>query len=312
MASQIDKDILIEFEELSNYPIRDFFQSFIFFNNNNYSKIIDYFNGDSQIADSQAFNNLKILRLESIKLFEIISQISNRLNNYKWWVLIETVEDIHSKLLSANNASRWLRSAISDVNFDKPETTVILKQNQSIESLTRDTLGFDDWNNEWSNIAIRNQLKEEDYTSEGGNVLKVSFQNNSPFFLQTVVDNIQGDKVYGIDIDKKITFESDDLKVLSPFDTFLQSINILSQLRKGDNTEFTSQGINQKAIIGSNLSLLSYPSIFRQMADVFSTDDTIKSFSIINIKKDDDAIFLTFEVTSKRNDVEQISVPFLS
>jgi len=134
-----------------------------------------------------------------------------------------------------------------------------LKQNQTIENLIQD-IGSSNRDQDWINLALRNDLKEEDYTPEGGVVLKATFQNNAKIEILSVLDNIQGTNVYGKDIYRRFIFEDNDLLSLSPENTIHQAFDINIELRRGDNPEFANDGLQSSLIVGSNLNSILYPS----------------------------------------------------
>lgn len=306
--AELTGDILQEFYEKTGYPISTFITDFVNFIDNDYPKVVSYFSGENPTANAVAFNNLNSLLIENNKLFETISLNSNILNNYKWWVLIEEIENIDTRLSTIQNTSKWLRSSITQVNFTPTSVGVILQQQQTLEQLSRNVANIKNWNDDWAQIAQQNGLEEEMYTTEGGNYLLISPQGSNNIVLRTVVDNIAGDKILGIDLNKKIQFENNDLQVLSPRDTFIQTVQILSQLKLGDNPDYPQIGLNKKFIVGTNRNALSYPTIIRQMGESFSTDDTIKSFSIDNIRRESDALYLDFSVASRIGETQQISI----
>ncbi len=302
----LNKNHLEEFEGIINYPLIKYFNTFILFFQNDYQNIVDYYSGSSKIVNSTSFSNLKILLSEIDKIFNLITLNKNRLNNYSHWEIIEQIEENHSRLLTIDNLPRWLRSTISKNNFNpNPEVDVALKQNQTLEHISRNILGSENSNDDWLELALKNDLEEESYTSEGGLVLKANYNNDSQGFeIQTIVDTVQGEKILGIDLDKKITFDSDenDLKVLSPRETFIQSVRILSNLKQGDNPENPDDGINDKLTIGSNVNAISFPILFKQLIALFSSDDTFSNFTIISIKREQDGVFLEFSVQSRLNE----------
>jgi len=130
-------------------------------------------------------------------------------------------------------------------NFSpNPEVEIPFNQGQTLESIERDRIGNSDWQNSWANLALKNDLREEDYTPEGGFLIKANFDFvASDFRINAIVDSPIGDRVLGLDIANKIEFDvnEQDLVVLSPKDTFTQNANNLLNLRKGDNPEFFLQ-----------------------------------------------------------------------
>ncbi len=287
----ITKEMIDDFSESIEYDVRAFLTKFSLFVSNNLPSITLYFKGKTRVADANSFAALKTLNKEIVKLFEQINSNKSSLTNYKNWVIIETLEEVKAKIETINNLSRWLRSSITEVSYSEPTVEITLKQSQTLEMLVQ-SLGSNDALNSWKDIAIDNSLREEDYTNDGGNLLKVKLQTADILFLNTVIDNIQGENVYGKDLKRKLTFENNDLVVLSPFESFVQTCEILSQLKKKDNPDAPNDGLNEKFIIGSNIALLGFPTIIRQMTAVFAQDDIITSFSVTSIKREEDAVYI--------------------
>ena len=305
----LSKDILQEFEDLTKYPIISYFESFSIFTQTDYQQITNYYSGNSLELNAVVLKNLETLISSTNTLLEIFKSHKKTLNNLKWWDLLEQVEKIDTKLLSIKNISKWLRTVIGTSTFNpNPEINISFRQGQTLESLNRDLLGSQDWNNNWQDLAIKNNLREEDYSPEGGKIIKANVsQDSAPFIITSIVDNPQGNKVLGIDINKKLRFVDNDLEVLSPEDTFLQSVNIKTVLRKGDIPEFPTDGINPKLVIGNNLNSIAYPILFRQLSDLFKKDDTISSFSITNINRVQDGLYIDFEVRNRLGEIQTIS-----
>ena len=307
----LNKDILDEFEDITRYPITSFFEKVVLFIQNDHKLIVDYFSGKLKELPTVSFTNFDFLFSEIDKLFGIIQINNSSFSNFKWFLLIEEVEKIHNFLLTTNKISKWLRSSITSRSFSAyTEIEVGLKQSQTLEALSRD-LGSRDSENDWVDIAFLNELEEENYTSEGGNILKANTSASiKKLNIKTIVDNLQGDKILGVDIYKKLTYDitEQDLKVLSPKETYKQSINILITLKKGDNPEFSDQGRNEKLTVGSNINSIAYPILFRQMKEVFATDDTIKSFVVTDVNRKQDGLFIEYEVVSRRGDLETLTM----
>ena len=310
MDQLITSDILIEFENLTKYPIGSYFLGIDSFFKNDKQNIISYYSGDIDLLNNNSFNNLSFLINETRNLFSVFSLNKKKLTNYKWWILINQVEQIDTTLLLIDNASKWLRSTISRGNFNpNPEVDIPFNQGQTLETIERNILGSVNWDDTWSDLALKNDLREEDYTSNGGFLLKANFNytlNN--FKINSIVDNPVGERILGVDINKKLQFEGNDLSVLLPKETFTQNVKILINLRKGDNPEFFDQGINPKLVVGSNVNNITYPILFRQLSILFKADDTIGSFNITTINRKQDAVFLEFEVSSRLGDSQIISL----
>lgn len=313
--NSLDIELLEDFQRITKFPIIRLFGSFSDFLDNDYKNIISYYSGDVKSLNSSSFKKLKNLKEGIQQLFSVFSLNKPLFTDYKWWVLIEQIEKMDNLAIMIDNSSKWLRSTISRGNFNpNPEVDIPFNQGQTLESISRVALGSNDWGNTWVDLALKNDLREEDYTSNGGFLVKANFNYSlNSFKITAIVDNPIGDKILGIDLDKKLQFVTlddgtQDFKKLTPKETFYQTVMIKINLRKGDNPEFPTSGINPKLIVGSNISSLNYPILFRQLTQVFKTDDTIKSFSIININRIQDATFINFNVESQLGTVENISL----
>lgn len=301
-------NILEEFKQITRYDIRNYFEELASFLDNNQPRIISYYKGETTIIHTESFNKLKSLLKETGKILELIEYNQKLLNNYKWWLFVAQIEDSQNTLETIDKSPKWLRSVASNVNFvTNPEVTLVLKQGETLEQLSRRRLSFDDWDNEWSDVAVRNNLKEEDYTPEGGVFLKVSFKNTFSPEVTSIVDTLEGDNIYGRDILKKTTFEDNDLKILQPIDTFYQAVEILINLKKEDNPEFPQQGYNEKLVVGSNVNFLNFPALIRQLTETFRTDDTITSITVLDFKRDQDAVFIEYQVEGRLGDIQKLS-----
>ncbi len=306
MVSEVIKPETIErFEELTSYNITLFLSNYVLFVDVEYGNIVNYYSGISKSNPTKSLNSLNWLIDEQKKIIDVFILNSSSFDNYQFWTLLEYIEDIGSTLQTADNSSKWLRSTITKDGYKQLiETEYVARQGESIEDIERNVLASSDSQESWVDTALRNELNEEDYTLEGGYFLKVTYKNNSGITIQSVVDNINtSDKTYGLDIQKDLLFENNDLKVLGYRDTILQAANIYVNLLKGDNPTFPNDGIDKKMIIGSAIAAVSYPVIFRQLASLYAKDDRFKEFMIQNVRRDKDAIFIDFQVKTRAKEV---------
>lgn len=312
MEQVITRDILEEFESITQFPLISYLSSFDSFIQNDSQNVVSYYSGDIDSLNKASFKKLADLTNQTQDLFAAISLNKSAFKNYKWWVLFDNIEQMDNLLLKLNNSSRWLRSTISNGNFNpNPEIQIPFNQGQTLESVSRDVLGSEDWDNTWPALAQKNDLTEESYTSAAGFLLKANFDfalNN--FKINSIVDNPIGTKILGVDLPTKLQFdtETQDFVILSPENTFTQTTTILINLKKGDNPEFSDQGIQSSLIVGSNINSLTYPTLFRNLITLFKGDDTIKTFTLVAIKRIQDGVFIDFQVESRLGDIQKITL----
>lgn len=301
--ANFNKNTLDNFKDYTGYDIESYLSNYIDFIDNHSQNIISYYSGNIQSLNRQSFANLYSLIEQSKIINNLIEQNKKYLSGVDYWELLEFLERIVIKLKTFENTPKWLRSTITKNNFNpSTEITHTLSQFESIEKASVEFYNKTDF--DWVVMAIRNNIREEDYTLDGGLKIKSSFANNSLIQVDTVVDTINEENIYGKDINKKIKFDADnqDFLILSADDTFFQMLDINLNLKKGDNPHFRNDGINSSSLSSSS-SNISYAIIFKDIYATLSKEDTISSIKITNIVKKDTAIFIEIEILGVRGDV---------
>jgi hypothetical protein len=307
---QLDSNILAEFKKITGKDIASYIQNAVTFFSGDYNDLVNYYSGFVSTISSTPFANLKDLEQQNKDILETFKEHSRQFNNLKWWLLIEQIEEIDSRLATLSKINKWCRSSLTKVAYDPTiQLDYVTKQNQTLESVSANIVGSNNPNDDWADIAIDNTLQEEDYTPEGGTDLKLSFKRtNGSFKINSVVDVIQGKSIYGKDLYKKLQWVKDvdgylNLKVLGYDDTILQAIDILANLKKGDNPDNPNSGLQTSVVAGSNRALFNFPVIIRQLSQTFANDDTLKNFAVNNLSRDQDNMVMDFVVLSRLSEV---------
>lgn len=300
-----------EFKSLTKKDVRQFLINWSIFFENDYTKIQNFYEGKLKTISSEPFNNFDKIKKESVDIMNTFSLFSPSLSNLKWVELLELIEDINGRLNTLNKIYKWARSTKNFVGYSqslKKEYT--LSQYDNLEKVSQKIQQSSNPQNDWYQIAVDNLLKEEDYTSEGGKNLFVSLDSNiNQVKVVSVVDTMQDKNILGKDLSKVIEFDSEnnDLKILSPDDTFKQSILILITLKKNDNPDFPENGIQKGLVVGQNRALLNFPVLNRQLSETFANDDTMKNFTLKGFRFEEDNLFVDFEVQNRLDEIETIS-----
>lgn len=294
-------------EKILEYSLQKFFEDYIAFMTTHKQTISDYYTQDINYPKT-AFDTLFDLKNRSSIILEKISSSRDSLVNFSDFEVVDNIETVIHSLEIIENYSRWLRSSLFKGRFKQnTEVDIILKQNQTLEDFSGE-IGYSNQDSGAIDIALRNNLKETDFSLEGGIVFKFNYLSQSKLILSSVVDNLSGENVLGKDVYKKITFNVDDLTLLSPQDTFYQTCFILISLLKKDNPEFPNMGFDKSTLSNKNVINNMIPSFIRQLNDIVSKDDSIANFSVTNIIVEKD--ILRIEVTFRswlNNEVKQLT-----
>jgi hypothetical protein len=294
-------DILREFKGITNVDVESFFLKCVNFFNGGYNRIVSFYKGDLKGIDKGPFEEFDKLERECEDILATFQQMSERLANLKWYMVLEQLEEVQLRLLTLKSINRWSRSSLTKFGYDQAiQATYILKPHETLEGVAQDILGLSTPQDDWYNIAMSNDLTEEEYTPQGGVPLQLRFPRvNRGVQVQSVVDTMIGKTIYGKDLYRKVQFEDEDLKVLGYDDTIQQAVEILAGLKKGDNPSYPSDGLQKEVTIGGNRAALNFPVIQRQWSETFGTDDTLKNFSISNLSIEEDQLTLDFSVETR-------------
>lgn len=306
----LDNNTLDEFQSITQKNIRSFLERVNVFLQRERVILIQYYQGSVKTIQAEYYQKFDALKQELKTIFESFQSHSDAFNHYKWWELIEMLEAIDDAFQSLQNIHRWSRSSISKFGYDpNSRAFYTLKESQTLERVSQDILLNKDPNNDWYDIAIENQLTEEEYTALGGKELSLNIQSRKEALkLNSVVDVVIGKKIYGIDIDRKISFTTDeegytDLKLLNHDETIKQAVDTLILLKKNDNPDKPADGLQTAVIIGGNRALLNFPIIIRQLAQSFATDDTLKNFVVKNIAFEQDNLLISYEIQTRLDEL---------
>lgn len=297
---------MIDVRDIISVDVESYFNDFISFVSKYQQTITDYYTQQSSYP-KEALDKLSELVKNREKIYEDITSHRDLFNEFKYFEILDSLEDSFHILDIFQNYSRWLRSSVVNGKFKESiEVNIILRQNQTLENLSSE-LGFEDQDQGALEVALRNNLKEGDYSLEGQNlVFKFGYQNQDSLTLNSVVDNLLGENIVGKDLQRKLELSIDDLVTLTPQQTFEQTCDIILGLRKRDNPEFPDIGFDKSLLVNRNILNSTLPSFIRQLYTIVDRDDTIASFQISKVDTSQDV--LTVEVIFRSwlgNEVKQ-------
>lgn len=288
------------FQNKTNFPLADFLVEANSFFSNEFNDIVNFYSGNKNTLDRSQIKKLNSLSEKAIYLQRIFRDNKNKFNTVDFWELLDIIEDIKVKLSTSQNMSKYLRSTINN-SVDKKNGFVfdtILENQETLEDINLKKLK-NTYEEDWFDIALENDLKEIDWDISGGKELKLRKKIFQSDLVTSMIDNTVGEKIYGRDIKKKLTFEDDDLKSLDYKETVNQTVEILASLNKGDIPEYREIGIPIGLYKGSNFSRLNYSSIVRELNKNFSTDDLFSNFNVLEMEYKEGDLYIKYEVNTK-------------
>lgn len=285
------------FKEITGYDIQAFFQRYINFVQNDYQNIVDYYNGSNMVPSS--FNELDNLLAEVGRIESLFELNVDNFNTIDFWEIVVNYDEVQTKLLTCKKMGKWNRSSRTNRFDGNIKIERGLKQFETFEKISGAT-GSVDQDNDWTGITVDNLIVEEGYTSEGGTIFTVKLLNNANFNILNIVDNLIDDNIYGKDIDRNINFVNNDLVVKQFNEAVKQSFEVKLATVKGSIPEFPERGI--EADSSSNVNTIQYPSIFRNILNLFQSDGRWSEVNLIDLSRDQDAVFMKLEAKTVLKD----------
>lgn len=296
----IEKTLLEKVKSKTNLnfqPILSRLESFI---ENDYQILVDYFTGKKTLNNPSVFHKLDKIILDFNTIHSSLFNYRRTLYNTEYISFMERLEDLKVQMDYLRNLNRWLRSSLSlnSISYNSPQRDYLLGEGDTLERISRGVLRRENFQDNWFDLALSNSLLEEDYTGEGGELLRIPAKQTLglSYNIESVVDVIVEKSCYGKDIQSRFEFTEEDLLILSYNSTIEQAVEILITLRKGDNLDSPGLGIQEEMFIGSNRTYFNTPTLIRQITESFGTDDTLTDFNVKEVRIEQDNFFLDFQV----------------
>jgi len=290
------------FNSLTNYQLQRFLLSWNDFSTRKFPQIRAFYQGRTKRLNGGLIKELNEYAEEVINVLGLFDTYKNAMTTCDFWELLDIVEDVRTDIQYKINIPKYLRSSLIKGKTEAGYTYEYTRSIQeTLEDVDRIQLGNTTFNNTWSEIAIKNDLREVDWEIDQQSELELVNTAFQAGLVTSMIDYTIGDRIYGKDIKKLFEFEDDDLMVLSYKDTVYQTVNILSTLSKNDMPEYPYLGINGDIWKGTNFSKINYPLIFRELEGIFRTDDLFKDFKVRSIDYLEGDLYIEFEVGTKRD-----------
>jgi len=292
------------FHDKTGFDLDQLLEDAVVFYDEQSQNIVQFFSGTTTSINSEAIDEMLRIRDALANVAQTFTVQSYNFYDIIYWELLDVVDDLLVKFRSLSNL-RWYRT--SRRNFDlsgQINVTHTLKRGQNLEGAVSNVANSDDRNNDWVDVAVSNDLTEEQYDGQGGQILQMSLINQQNVStITSAVGAIENESIYGKDIDRNFAFADNDIVVLDNKETLTQSVSILAGLRRGDNPRFPDLGVQSDVGGNRNVNANLFPIVFRQVSRVFLTDDSLRSFSIKNITTIQDRIEYEYVVESRRREI---------
>lgn len=286
-------DVANEFENITKFSLLKYFQDYQDFMQNDYSEVYAYYSGLSESVDSEKINKINSLLTRSNSLIRTFQTFSGKLVNVGYWELQQYCQDLKDTLERISKLPKYLRTAKTCRGY-KPYIQVSenIGGMMTIQDVA-DKIG----NITEEELILNNDLEEENYEIDKLSQITAFIDNKSNVVVSTIMEQPIGRKIYGKDVNRKITFVDNDLSVVEYESNIEQKCDILLKLVKGDIPEFPKLGKN--ITISGGYNNFNYAELLSDLKDSFLQDDLFDDIKIIDIAIDNGDIFVVCNIQTK-------------
>lgn len=289
-------DIANKFQEITKFDLRQYFLDYADFMRNQFPSVRSYYAGEVEFVDGDYLNNLQDLVKRSENLLRLFTTFAAKFGNVGYWELQNYCQDLYDTIFKVTILPKYLRTSKTSRGY-KPYIQIDYTIGGMSDFKDIAQRINDDKVTE-SSLILNNDLEEQDYEIDELKSAKAFVDNQNPVnAVETILEEPVGQKVYGRDINKDITFSNNDLSVVEWQDNVNQKVKIILEMIQGDVPEMPSMG--RRKVIGENVSNYSYPELVRDLQDSFLQDDLFVEVDFEDLSVVDGDIYATVNVKTK-------------
>jgi HPt (histidine-containing phosphotransfer) domain-containing protein len=289
-------DIANEFESITKFSLLDFFVDYRNFLQNDYADVYSYFSGSSETIDVNKLTTLSGLLNRSNDLIRAFQTFSGKLGNVGYWELQQYCQDLKDTLERINKLPKYCRTAKTCRGY-KPYVQIKadiggMKTIQDVATEIGGTMSEEE-------LIMNNDLQEQDYEIDSLSSINALVDNSTDTVVSTIMEQPIGSKIYGRDINRKISFSGNDLALVEYEDNVEQKCNILLELNVGDVPEFPQFG--KSLTEGTSMYKYNYAELVEDIRSTFLQDDLFADVNVVDINPDKTTgeVYITFSIQTQ-------------
>ncbi len=296
------ESIIVDFENVTKYPLVNFMERFQDFSSRSYPHIDRYFSGLMENIDNEHLMSLQWLTNEVKTLNAQFKNFSNRFETCGYWELMEFIENLNGLIERTNKLPKFKRTVLTKRGY-KPyvQTEGTIGAFRTAEDVTSEIIRYEDQNTSWQNLMRDNDMNEGDWEIDELKPITTYVDNRIKVVVTTILDQPVGERVYGIDIARKIKFDSlnNDLMLVIHRNNIDQKIDILLELNKGDVPEDNQFGKDLSHAVGSNANQIGYLLLARDIVATFMQNDLFDHVSVTSIEQTEGSLQVKLNIKTK-------------
>lgn len=288
-------DIVNEFQQVTKFDIYGYFEEYSSFLKKEFPSINLYYSGQVSSIDFAKLNKLDELITRSKDLMRLFSTFSNKLSNCGFYELMEYCQELLDTLEKIKKLPKYNR--VSKTKFGYKSYIQVDGSVGSYRTPEDLALEINSQNVDFVDLILNNELNEKDWEiDEYHPDVKAYVDNKNTVVVPTILEEPVLEKVYGKDLDAKVQFEDQDVKVVKYQDNVDQKCNILLSITRGSVPEFPAFGRNN---VGNNVNMYGYVELIKDLTEIFQQDPLFLSIKVSEIGFEEGSIKVNCEIKTK-------------
>jgi hypothetical protein len=292
--------VIIEFQKVTKYPLIDFLMRYRNFMLNSYPAINSYFSGETESIDNSHLNFLKKITSDCKDVTAQFKNFANKFSTCGYWELMDYIDDLNTTIEKINKLPKFKRTSLNKRGY-QPYIQVSSSVGgfRTMEDIANSVKEKNSDNTDWIELMLSNDLNESDWEIDGLTPINVLIDNRVDIIVSTILDMPIGERIYGKDIARKITFKDNDLLIVEYQENVEQKCDILIELNRGDVPENVLFGKNYQLISGVSSKQFAYPELVNDIQNNFLQNDLFEYANVIDFSYENGNMNITVEIKTK-------------
>lgn len=287
-------EIANEFESITKFRLLDYLVDLRDFLQNDYSEVYNYYSGKSETINVEKLGRLTDLLSRSNDLTRTFQTFSGKLGNVGYWELQQYLQDLKDTLERISKLPKYCRTSKTCRGY-KPyiQARVDIGGMKTIQDIAQQAGSVTE-----SELIMNNDLQEQDYEIDKLSQIDLLVNNENSIVVTTIMDSPVGKRIYGRDINRKISFSDNDLAIVEYEENVEQKCDILLGLNKGDVPEYPNFGLTFRP---QGMAHYNYAELISDIRENFAQNDLFDDVNVIDIISDtaDGTISVYCEIRTK-------------
>ena len=293
------ESIVIEFEQVTKYPLLDFMREYRDFMKYSYGAIERYFSGAVESIDNSHINALKKITRDTQDVLQQFKNFANKFEKCGYWELMDFIDELNTTMEKINKLPKFKRTVLSKRGYtNNVETQSTVGGFRTIDDVANAVNSRNSDNFGWVDLMLNNDMDEVDWEIDKLSGVNVYYSKRK-INVTTIIDMPVGKKVYGKDFNRKLAFANNDFELVSEEANIEQKCDIILSLKQGDVPENMLFGVNP-FFLGGNVASYNILEIVRQIHASFQQNDLFESAYVTDIKYDEAGnLLITVNIKTK-------------